>query len=75
MENVPDLKNGTFSDLHFFFSLCSSQNSFSFLLETSHKTTFWITLGCLTVCWNKVDGILHSSSAISSENKANLGIS
>ena len=30
-------------------------------MDTSDKTNFWITSRYLTVCWRKVDGILHPS--------------
>ena len=37
------------------------------------KNTSWITSVCLTICWGKVDGILHPSlTTISSDSKGTL---
>ena len=45
----------------------------SFSVDTSDKTTSWITSAYLTVCWRKADGIIHpSSTTTSSESIATL---
>ena len=44
------------------FLICCSLPSKSFHLQISDKTNSWVTSVYSTVCWEKVDGILHASS-------------
>ena len=40
----------------------------TYLSHSAYKSNFQITSSCLTVCWKKVDGILHPSSTTTSKN-------